>query len=100
MKIIINSNLDSYTQCESKLTSHRNCHTTGVEELRILTVQLLVGINQEGVGGLQLQAEVRDSEMANPLGGEVVRERDFLHSDEVTLGNTCRRVVVGIVSIA
>ena len=38
--------------------------------------------------------------MAHQVGVEVVGQRDFLHADEVALGDTLGRVVVGVVGIA
>ncbi len=47
--------LKSEFKCQSELLRHRNSHTSGVEELRILSVQLLVSIDEEKVRSLQLE---------------------------------------------
>jgi hypothetical protein len=49
--------LQSGTEREGELASHRNGYTTCVEELGILTVEFAVRIDQEQVGTLQLQVE-------------------------------------------
>ena len=47
--------LDAESQCEGELLSQRRCHTSGVDELRILSVELVVGVEQEQVGGVELE---------------------------------------------
>lgn len=71
---------------------------SGVEELWVLTVQLVVAIDQEEVCSLQLSACACKTDLANPLEREVVCERNLLHTDEVTLCNALCREVVCVVS--
>ena len=67
-------------------------------ELRILTVQLLVSIEQAEVGGSQFhRSSTEETCLLQQLLREGIGQGDFLQTNEVTLGNTGRRVVVSII---
>ena len=82
--------LESKFHGQRKLSRHWGCHTTGIDELRILTIQLLVSIDQKQVGSLQLNRQIADWSIMEPSLREVVSQRNLLHTDEVTLCYTLR----------
>ena len=49
--LLFHFSLKSHTYCGCKLLGNRRSHTTGIDKLRILTIQLLVGIKQAEVSG-------------------------------------------------
>ena len=92
--------LESETHCECKLLRRRCCHTTTVEELRILSVELLVGIEQAQVGGLELHRGVVQAELRYYYLRQVVGERHLLQADKSSIGYARCRVVVSVISVA
>ena len=91
--IKLKTNLES----KSKLFCHRQGHTTGIEEFRILTIQLAVGVEQEEVRSLQLHAQTVHTQFLSNLLREVVGQGNLLETDEITLCHTGRGIVVGVV---
>ena len=91
--------LESEFKCQSELLRHRNSHTSGVEELRILSVQLLVSIDEEKVRSLQLERHRVHLHRLYDLRRQLIGKRDLLHSDEVSARDALRGVVVGIIGI-
>ena len=82
-----------------ELFGQRNGNTAGVEELRILAVELGIGVQEEEVGCLNLEAEACKMQFFNYALGEVIGKGELLEADEVTAGYAGGREVVCVVCI-
>ena len=100
MDAVKGSTLESETQSEGELLGVRRSHTTSIEELGILTIKFLVGIEQTDVGGSELERSTAETQVTEERGWEVVSERHLFQTDESTVGDACSTVVICIVTVA
>ena len=79
------------------MLGHRNGHAASVEELRVLPVQFLVGINQEKVSTLKFYRSVAQADVSDELLWKVVVQRKLFHAYKIAFGGAHVRIVIGIV---